>query len=240
MTRRLEPRGTYQGRIWGNLPSAYPTEQAERVYRALHEELQSGPSGTWTLAQRLVGQAFKGVAYRFRAAAEYCVEHQRSLEAPGGSAPVAGEEFVQERALFGFFCSALASLESFAFAVHCLAAHYEPAAFLLDEKHLRQATPEPVSRRLAAQWPNAPIGSALSSLKDDPEFVRLSKIRNVLSHRAVPSRLIMAGGGSIEASWQLGAHGAGDEALGPQGARLTWLTARTTELWNAVEQSFPP
>jgi hypothetical protein len=81
-TRRLEPSGGYHGPIWGTLPPAYPTEQAQRVYRYLIEQMAAQ-----ALPSALMGHGFKGAAYRFRAATEYQSEFERSFRAPGGVAP---------------------------------------------------------------------------------------------------------------------------------------------------------
>src|SRR5205814_1232825 len=108
--RRLEPTGAYQGPIWGTLPGAFPTEQAERVYRSLLEQMPSD-----SIPRDLMGYGFQGVAYRFRAASDYGAEFEGLIGAPGGAAPPSDDVYRQERALFGFFVSGLACLECFSF-----------------------------------------------------------------------------------------------------------------------------
>ena len=76
--RRLEPAGAYQGPIWGTLPGAFPTEQAERVYRYLLEQMPSD-----SIPRDLMGYGFQGVAYRFRAASDYGAEFEGLIGAPG-------------------------------------------------------------------------------------------------------------------------------------------------------------
>lgn len=238
--RRLEPTGLYEGSIWGELPQSYPTEQAERVYRYLLEILSNQ-----TMPGALMGHGFKGVAYRFRAAVEYATEFSTSYGAIGGTAPPVDEHYRQERALFGFFVSGLSSIESFAFAIHAIAAHYEPTTFGVNQQDLRRIAPEAVAKGLQATWPQALVTDFLCRLVEgDPTYQGWKKIRNVLNHRVVPPRAITASIGSgVESKWRLKSYQFldADEPLeNVTNTRQKWLEDRISELWNGVEQSFPP
>jgi len=190
-------KGTYHGPIWGALPPDYPTERAESIYRKLLDDMDAKSH-----ARALMGLGFKGVAYRFRAAADYQGESETSYYAPGGAAPPLDEQYRQERALFGFFVSGLASLESFAFATHAAAAHYKSAQFLLSDDALRAVDPRSVADGLARLWPSASLTEVWQRLIADDAFRKWKEVRNILSHRLVPPRLIAISPGSqTQTAW---------------------------------------
>lgn len=237
-TRRLEPTGDYHGPVWGSLPPAYPTEQAERVYRYLLDQMaaQSRP-------RALMGYGFMGVAYRFRAAMEYQSEFESSFRSLGGVAPPMDEHYRQERALFGFFTSGLACIESFAFALHAIASHYKSSSFGLTEQDLRSVKPEAVAEALQRAWPSALVTTFINEIVHDATFRTWKVIRNMLSHRLVPPRAITVSPGSgIQSTWLLNSHQFldQDEPLDTvTGSRRLWLEERIRDLWDGVEQSFP-
>jgi hypothetical protein len=191
-----------------------------------------------------MGHGFTGVAYRFRAATEYQSEFAHSYRAPGGAAPPADEHYRQERALFGFFVSGLACLESFAFALHAIASHYAASTFGLAEKDLRSVTPEAVTAALQKVWPSAALTTVMSGLVQDTTFQTWKAIRNVLAHRIVPSRAITATIGSkVQSSWRLNGHysqSPNEPLENATESRLIWLSKHIRDLWEAVEESFPP
>lgn len=228
----------YEGNIWGSLPADYPTVLAEQCYRKLLDAIPVGSYG-----RELMGYGFKGAAYRFRATSEYQGEFERSISAPGGAAPPANEEFLQERCLFGFFASGLASLESLTFAIHALAGHYEPGCFSLAPGGLRNVSPASVSGAMQ-KWPAAPITQALGFLISDSDFAEWKDIRNILSHRVILPRLIsFQPGGKTKTYWHLSKaqFAPADESLhGITAGRRIWLTKQLTMLWEAIDSSFPP
>lgn len=239
-SRRLEPKGDYTGSIWGELPSDYPTEQAERVYRYLFEEMKAHPRGS-----ALVGHGFTGVAYRFRAATDYQSDFETSFLAPGGDAAPVDEQYRQERAIFGFFASGLAALESFSFAVHVISAHYEARNRIgISDAQLENVYPSSVAETLNKFFPNAPLTTTIRNLVGESTFERWNKIRNILSHRAIPPRSITFSPGSkTRVTWLFTKEKylASDEDLSTVlNARRPWLSASLRELWDALEQSFPP
>ena len=236
--RRLEVTGDYHGPVWGSLPPAYPTEQAERVYRYLLEQMPAEST-----SRALMGHGFKGVAYRFRATTDYASEFENSFLAPGGVAPPVDDHYRQERALFGFFVSGLACLESFAFALHAIAAYYRPESFGLSDGHLRAIGPKAVADALQSAWPGALVSRITNELVKDDTFRTWKDIRNVLGHRVVPPRHITASPGSgIRSTWGLANQFLDrDEPLEAVARpRSLWLTERVRDLWDGAEQSFPP
>jgi hypothetical protein len=235
----LKQSGEYHSRIWGELPPAFPTDPAERTYRYLLERMPAD-----SLTRILMGEGFKGVAYRFRAALEYETEFRLSFEAPGGVAPPTDEHYAQERALFGFFVSGLACIECFWFAIHAIGAFYESKVFRLDPRSLKNLTLKHLADGLTRTWPDSEVATAVQALISDEVFRNWKDIRNILSHRAIPARLItVTPADETQSTWQLvRSQGLGqDEPLAlATVARREWLEARVRELWHSVEQSFPP
>src|SRR5690349_19281241 len=177
--RVLRPSGLYHGRTWGELPPGFPTDQAERTYRYLLEQMPAD-----SLSRVLIGEGFKGVAYRFRAAVEYETEFRLSFHAPGGVAPPTDQHYGQERALFGFFVSGLACIESLSFAIHAIGAFYQSKLFGLDAGSLKNISPERLASSLNATWPATEVATTVQSLISDEVLRRWKDIRNILSHRA--------------------------------------------------------
>jgi hypothetical protein len=240
--RRLVPKGHYPGSapVWCSMPPDYPTEQTERVYRYLLEEMRPGSQ-----TSALMTEGFRAVAYRFRAASEYQSGLESSFQAPGGRAPPGDGQYLQERAIFGFFMSGQAALESFAFAVHAIGAHYRPSPlFGLSVTQLENVHPKSVTTALAKFWPNGLLTNVMQKLLQDQTFKTWATIRNVLGHRAVPTRSIqITPGREIRVTWlfSMGGHRVGDESLeSAMKLRRPWLAATLRELWDGLEQSFPP
>ena len=237
--RRLKPTGNYHGPVWGPVPQAYPTEQAERVYRYLLDQMP-----TDSIPRALMGHGFKGVAYRFRATTEYQSEFETLFYAPGGVAPPSDDYYRQERALFGFFVSGLSCIESFAFALHAIGSFYRPSTFRLTEESLRKVSPNTVAKALEDSYPCALVTIVINRLVEDATFQTWKEIRNVLSHRAVPPRdITFSLKSGMQSTWNLMnyQHSKQDEPLDAvTRSRALWLRRCICDLWDGVEQSFPP
>jgi hypothetical protein len=84
----------------------------------------------------------------------------------------------------------------------------------------------------------------MHELVEDDAFRSWKDIRNILSHRVVPPRAIVASPDSgIRSSWQLMNYQFldRDEPLeSVTGSRRPWLEKGIRDLWDGVEQSFPP
>jgi hypothetical protein len=154
------------------------------------------------------------------------------------------EHYRQERALFGFFTSGLACIESFAFALHAIGACYRPSSFGLTKDDLKSVTPKAVAKTLKQAWLSAAITSTINNIVNDAAFQTWKSIRNALSHRVVPSRAIAVTPGSeIQSIWLLASQHYldQDEPLDKvMESRRPWLEERIRELWDGVDQSFPP
>jgi len=228
----------YRGSIWGALPAEFPTDRAEFVYRRLIDDL-----GSDSKARRLMGFGFTGVAYRFKAMFRHGLDLEESI-ATNGLAPPVDIVFKQENSLFSFFVSGMSALDCFFFALHSMGAHYAPDCFDLESNALRSVKPRSVTEAFEEEWPNEPISLAIRHLIDSAEFKRWKRVRNVVTHRAVPPRAItIRPGQSTQAVWQVEEAGVkdADEEISKTTTSqwLEWISSQMHKLWSALEY-FPP
>jgi hypothetical protein len=228
--------GRYHGPVWGVLPLGYPTAVAERTYKSLVDRTEDHPR-----VRELMGAGFRGAALRWRTATESHASYSE-LVASHGIAPASGPSYEQDRSLFVFFTSGLASLESFAFALHALGA-YRASEFALDDDSLRNVKPSSVARRYIGRWPDLEVSGALDKLAKSDEFGRWNRIRNVVSHRAPPPKLIRISnrpGSGLGGVWQvekLGTSKADEPLQGLTDGWASWLDTSLADVWRALESS---
>lgn len=146
-------------------------------------------------AWSLFYSAWRGFSYRYRAAAESNLRFSQSVAK--SVAPPIEERYEQDNSLYVFFSTALSSLECFYFGVHCLGAMALPAGFPLgDAKDLR-FLPKGVSYNFMHYYSAELLAEELAECLTSREYVKLSGMRNVLSHRGSPPRHPKYGGTPI-------------------------------------------
>ncbi len=85
----------------------------------------------------------------------------------------------------------------------------QPVVRPLTENALSHVKPESVSKAYRAEWPNLGLSVTLGRLVAADRYRGWKTIRNILSHRAVPSRnYLIAAGSNTEATWVVDAAGA--------------------------------
>ena len=219
------------------MPDAYPTEQAERVYRWLLEQLPEKSDASF-----LMGQGFTGAAYRYRSAESGGIKFEAAIETDG-YAPSFEKRFKQEELLFNFFVSGIACIDSFAFATHMMATHFAPEKFSIDHRSLRGVNVAALSKNLNAEWSDKPLAIVWDKLFNDEVYKQWGLIRNVLAHRAVlPRAITIVPGAKSSGTWRLAElHGELDDEdlMEVTGARRAWLSKTARTLWAALEGSLP-
>lgn len=92
--------------------------------------------------------------------------------------------------LFSLFSNAVASFESFSFAVYCAASMLDPRSFptrgLAD---LRKVSPRSTITALERVHPSADLTRQLRRVTNAPDYRLVGDLRNTLSHRASPVSL---------------------------------------------------
>jgi hypothetical protein len=127
------------------------------------------------------------VAYRFFTCTEHDVEFTESVNRAGINPPRL-EHYIQERELFSFFISGLASLESFSYSCYALGS-------ILDTSNFPMSNPRAITIRstidkFLSYYPGESLTLRLAQLRNETEFNDWNYIRNILAHRLLPSRLI--------------------------------------------------
>ena len=145
--------------------------------------------------------------------------HRRVLSTPGGAANTRTTSsrrcrnltalryrYDEEKALLGFFTSALSAVESFYFCAYFAGWLVSPAFF----KHV--ANPNRITVERAAQafskaFPSDPFPMQMASLQNDSQFREIEEVRNVLAHRVLPGRIrhlsVVIGGAAASAACML-------------------------------------
>ena len=187
--------------IWGvGVPSTFPTAVYDNICGAIegiaprNEALLEAGRGAWL-----------AVGYRYLAVVGWDTEW-RSLLAQQGLRPTPAVRLKQESAVFAFHMAAVAVVDSFCFAVYCLAANAQPKMEAAFRAKPHRIDPPAVLEALKKFYPEEALTEALVSLLSSPDWERLTRLRNVLAHRSLPVRtfddLSM-----LSAKWSLGSYG---------------------------------
>lgn len=229
----------FHGDIWGEMPADFPTQKLEAAYRQRINII-----GPQSRLQKLIGMGLKGVAYRFRAVNDYSEAFKASLQ-EHGIAPKVDVDYQHERMLFGFFMSGFSCIESFFFSVHALGAYYSKTDFGISNDDLQGVNPKKVTEKYEKLWPHYGLTISMRSLIGSPEYGRWKKIRNVITHRAVPPSLISVNVGekSVEVTWQVEEAGA-QEANEPineltMDEKRFWLSTQIERLVDGFSAFYP-
>ncbi|MDP3495482.1 MAG: hypothetical protein Q8R82_20430 [Hyphomonadaceae bacterium] len=150
--------------------------------------------------------AWNAVAYRFHAAVEAGEAFEQSLKADGAT-PLPAQRYKQDKALAHFFADGHSTFESVFYALYAIAAFVEPTRFsLATPADRRKVSPPKTETAFVAAFPGDPILLAISALFADPAYLEWQRIRNVLTHRAAPGRMMYVGIGNDDApatEWKL-------------------------------------
>jgi hypothetical protein len=166
------------------VPDDFPASQFETWYQKL------GSAYGGLAGYGLIFEALNAIPYRFKALAEYDQSFTASINAHRDGQPF---RYHQERDLFGFFSNGYSVFEAFCFALFAVGTLKNPAHFpLTTEKHQRNVKWRTMQQAYRKAFPNDPILDALKTIADDAAFKELGNIRNILTHRAVGGRALMA------------------------------------------------
>lgn len=184
------------------MPADFPTAMFEGVQSVIRDRARLPDA----LYSEFAG-AWNAVSYRYFAAIEYGESFSQSIKAHGSS-PTPMQRYAQERDLFGFFCNGISTLESFYYGAFAIGSHLQPTVFpFASAKDLRRVTPGNTCGAFEKAFPGLPITATLRAVFDDPVHDEWSDIRNVLTHRTAPGRVMYASfGGSdpqLPDEWKL-------------------------------------
>ena len=140
------------------------------------------------------GMGWNGLAYRYRAAAEYDNEFTISIKQSGNSPPPE-ERYKQGTFLFGFFANAVSVIECFFFSAYFMASILKPNEFPFSESdELKNINPQYVASSFTQYFPKITLIHEMTKCIRADKYKQIYDMRNVLSHRGMLPRKFYRGG----------------------------------------------
>lgn len=125
------------------------------------------------------------VGYRFITCTEHDIRFRNFIQSPNYDRPQANHYF-QERELFGFFVSGLASLECIYFSCYILAATLDGKNFPFSNQ--RFITIETTTRKFAKYYSSDKLCVIMERISNESDFTNWKDIRNNQTHRMMSSQ----------------------------------------------------
>lgn len=171
------------------MPPGFHTGAHDKVHSCLVKYKDTHPT-QW----RSFGLGWNGVAYRYRAMAEYDEQFTTSIKNSGNSPP-SEERYKQDNTLFGFFVCAVSTIECFFYSTYWMGVILKPNEFPSDSKNLKYLYAENIADKLNANFHGDALTEQMRRCIDDPMYTDMKDIRDVLSHRGMLPRTFYRGGG---------------------------------------------
>jgi len=137
--------------------------------------------------------AWAGIAFRYRASYEYGEQFTNSIIKYTG-APPPEERYKQEKYLLGFFVNAISTLECFFFSTYCIAAIVKPNEFPMKVEDDLKVYPWTVVKKFNENYKSCNLTKKQSKCCDDVICKEMYSMRDVFSHRGLPTRTFYHGG----------------------------------------------
>lgn len=145
--------------------------------------------------------AWTAVAYRYKACADHDANYSESIRGTGNT-PGFPDRYIQDQELFNFFVTGLSTIECLYYGCYALGYMLDPTRFPFSTDRDKRRV-KPGSTSLAFQQAfSGQIATTLQSILDSPEFNEWKNVRNILTHRTSPGRLISLGGSVAPAEWK--------------------------------------
>lgn len=114
-----------------------------------------------------------------------------------GDAPPPQERRVQETQLFQFFSNGFSVFESYFYGLFAIGHFIDGPSFAIETARDQQAIgPARTRDAFSRSGLSAALVGSFDALFADAEYAELKVVRNILSHRAAPGRVMFAGLGS--------------------------------------------
>jgi hypothetical protein len=154
------------------------------------------------------GGAWNAIAYRYAGMVSAGDTFSSSIKAHG-DAPAPEERCAQEIALFGFFSNAFSVFESYSYGLFAIGSYLDSSSFSLATPADQQAVSPTSARRAFIKSSLSPgLVTSFDKLFASTEYMEMKAVRNILSHRSAPGRILYASiGGDDEvdqaAKWKI-------------------------------------
>jgi hypothetical protein len=169
------------------MPPDFPLEIHDKISGILVKYKDTHPT-LWLL----FGLGWRGLKNRYRATVEYNEEFTQSIKKHGNSPPFE-ERYKQEKALFGFFVSAISAIECFFYSAYLVGAILKPDRFPSDSKSLN-VYPQNVMEKFVGNFHGEALTVKMKECVDDRMYIGMRDMRDVLSHRGELPRNFYKGG----------------------------------------------
>jgi len=169
------------------MPPDFPVEGHDKVHSCLVKYKE-----THRVQWSSFGLGWNGVAYRYRALAEYDEKFTASVLL--SNSPPPEERYRQGKALFGFFVNAVSVVECFFYSAHCMASILDPNEFPVSESKDLKFSPTTVASRFDTNFPRDRLSIEMKRCLNESTYNEMKGIRNVLTHRGMPPRAFYRGG----------------------------------------------
>jgi hypothetical protein len=180
--------------------------------------------------------AWNAIAYRSILLARMDEAFKASIARPY----TMSERMEQELAVFGFCAALVSGIEALFYGLYSIGSLWDPATFHLLPANPRGVVPSAVAAAFATVPRAATLASVLAVLYSDPVYAESFAIRNFLSHRSAPGRLVNASAAGPMV-WKLTAHGGNDLPIDAAltSARPGWFVARVGAVLKATVRLLP-
>ncbi len=209
------------------MPEDFAVEPYEAIHSRVTTKKENHPD-TWA---EYAG-AWNAVAYRFHASADHDEAYTESIQRAGDSPPQP-ERYIQEKELFGFFVTGLSAVESLCYGLFAIASMLNERCFLMTTtKHKKSIGFKKTTQQFAKAFPGEDVTYALRQMRDSKEFSEWREIRNILTHRSAPGRVVYLStkSSSRPSLWKIGIQLDG----GTTTSRRKWLAATISRLLKAT------
>lgn len=169
------------------MPPGFPAGEYDKVRLCLAKYKDTHPAqwGAFSLG-------WNGLAYWYRAMAEYDEEFTISIKDSGNSPP-SEERYKQGKALFGFFVNAVSIIECFFYSTYCMASILKPCEFPA-QSSTRRFYAGDVAEKFKTNFSGDALTKHMTQCANEHTYTEMRDIRDVLSHRGMLPRSFYAGG----------------------------------------------
>jgi hypothetical protein len=185
--KRPSTRNTTLTSVGFIVPSDFPSEAYERIHGRLVKY-----KDTNRVQWHSFSLGWNGLAYRYRAMAEYDEQYSSLIRTFGNSPPSEGR-YKQGKALFGFFVTAVSTIECFFYSAYWVGAILEPGTFPSDAKAIK-LYPLDIAKKFEATFPGDSFSKQMTQCVCESTYAEMKDIRDVLSHRGMLPRRFYRGG----------------------------------------------
>ncbi len=211
------------------MPEDFAVEPYEAIHSRLTIEKENQPDAWAEYAG-----AWNAVAYRFHACADHDEAYTESIQRAGDSPPQP-ERYIQEKELFGFFVTGLSAIESLCYGLFAIASMLNERCFLMTTtKDKRSIRFRKTTQQFAKAFPGEDVTCALEQMRDSEEFSEWREIRNILTHRLAPGRVVHLStkSSSRPSLWKIGTPLDGETTA----SRRKWLAVTISRLLKATDE----